>query len=77
MVPQEEEQLLNPVTVAPDNCAAVHVNVLPLTVELSAMLVAVPPQIVCGKAEPTGIALTVTMSVMDDPEQPLAAGVIV
>lgn len=70
-------QLLNPVTVAPDNWAAVHVNVLPFTVELRAKLVVVPPQIVCGEAEPTGIALTVTMSVMDDPEQPLAAGVIV
>ena len=59
--------------------AAVHVNVLPLAVELSAIPGAVALQMVCedGDAEPTGIGFTVTMAVIDDPAQPFAVGVIV
>jgi len=76
------DELLKPVIVPPAGVvviAAVQVNVLPLTVELSAMLVAVALQIVCeeGVADPTGIGLTVTTEVMAVPEQLLAIGVIV
>ena len=77
VVPHPVVQLLNPVTVAPDCCAAVQVNVLPLTVELSATPVAVPPQIVFGEAEPTGIGFTVTISVVVFPTQVFATGVMV
>jgi hypothetical protein len=35
-----------------ENTEAVQVNVVPLRVELSAMLVAVALQIVCGEADP-------------------------
>ena len=62
-MPHEEEQLLNSVIVPPVGVvmmAAVQVNVVPLTVELNATLVAVALQIVCGDAEPTGNGFTVT-----------------
>lgn len=74
------DELLNPVIVPPAGVvvmAVVQLNVVPLTVEFNATLVAVALQIVCGEAEPTGFGLTVTMSVIDDPEQPFAVGVIV
>ena len=74
------DELLNPVIVPPAGVvmiAAVQVNVVPLIVELNATLVAVALQMVCGEAEPTGFGLTVTMSLMDDPEQPFAVAVIV
>ena len=56
---------------------AVQVNVLPLRVELSAMLVAVALQIVCGEADPDGLGLTVTLTVKEFPTQPFAEGVTV
>ena len=40
------DELLNPVIAGPDNCAAVQVNVVPLTVEFKITLLAVPLQIV-------------------------------
>ena len=45
LVPHEEEQLLKPVTVAPLNCAAVHVNVVLPILELRVTDVAVPVHI--------------------------------
>ena len=77
MVPHPVVQLLNPVIVAPDNCAAVQVNELPLTVELSGTPVRVDPQIVLGEADPTGIGFTVTVSMVLPPIQPFAEGVMV
>jgi hypothetical protein len=77
VVPQEDVQLLNPVTVAPDSCAAVQVKVLPVTVEFNATLLAVLPQMVCGEAEPTGVGLTVTFTVKGEPAQPPLLGVTV
>ena len=69
--------MLKPVTVAPDNCDAVQVNVLPLTVEFKETLVEVPPQMVCAAPEPAGIGFTVTVAVMELPTHSLVAGVIV
>ena len=57
--------------------AAVHVNVVPLTVELNATLVAVALHIVCGEAEPTGLGFTVTSTLNVAPVHPFAVGVIV
>ena len=56
---------------------AVQVNVVPLTVEFKATLVAVLLQIVCGEAEPIGVGSTVTSTVNAEPAQPLAVGVTV
>ena len=56
---------------------AVQVNVVPLTVELKATLVAVLLQIVCGEAEPTGVGSTVTSTLNGEPMHPLAVGVTV
>lgn len=49
--------------------AAVQVYVVPVTVELNATLLAVPPHIVCGDAEPTGVGLTVIVKVFEGPVQ--------
>ena len=57
--------------VAPDCCAAVHVNVVPAAVELKATLVVAPLQMVSGLAEPTGFGFTVTSTVNGFPAQPL------
>ena len=50
---------------------------LPLTVEFNGTLVVAPPQIVWGDADPEGIGLTVTIAVIELPEHPFAAGVMV
>lgn len=63
VVPQAALQLLNPVMVAPDCCAAVQVNVVPGTVEFKLTLVVIPLQIDCGDAEPTGPFDTTTAAV--------------
>ena len=57
LVPHDDEQLLNPVTVAPLNCTAVHVNVVLPIDELRVTDDAVPVQMLCGDAEPTGKAV--------------------
>lgn len=44
--PQDELQLLNPVIVEPENCAAVQVNVVPPNPAVKATLLLVPEQIV-------------------------------
>jgi hypothetical protein len=71
--------LLKPEIVAPDNCAADHVNVVPVTFALRAILVVAPSQIVCedGVAVATGLGLTVIVTVIGVPAQLLAVGVIV
>ena len=72
--PQAEEQLLNPVIVPPEGAvciAVVQVYVVPVTVELNVTLLVVPPQIVCGEAEPTGVGLTVIVKVFGVPVQAL------
>jgi hypothetical protein len=71
------EPPLNPVTAAPDNCAAVHVKLVPATVEFKAMFVDDALQMVCALADPTGWGLTVTTTVSGVPTHPLAEGVIV
>ena len=67
--------------VAPEtsDSATVQENVVPVTLLVSAMDGAVPEHIVCnaGVVVATGIGFTVTTTVMDVPEQPLAVGVIV
>jgi len=76
----DPDELLNPVIVPPAGVvviAAVHVKVVPLTVEFNATLVAVALQIVCGEAEPTGRGLIVISTVKEVPAHPLAVGVIV
>ena len=78
LVPQDDAQLLNPVIVPPDGAvcmAAVHVNVVPLTVEFNATLVDAKLHIVCddGEAEPTGIGLTVISTVKVAPVQVVPA----
>ena len=52
-------------------------NVVPVTFELNATLLAASLQIVCGEAEPTGLGLTVTSTVKVEPMQPAALGVTV
>lgn len=68
-MPQAVPQLENPVIVAPDCCAAVHVYVVPATVELKATLVVAPLQIVSGLAEPKGFGFTVMSTVNVFPGQ--------
>ena len=53
--------LENPVTV-PDCKAAVHVKVVPLTVEFNVTEVATPLHLVCAVADPTGIGFTVKLN---------------
>ena len=82
VIPQAAAQLLKPVIVPPAGMvciAAAQVNVVPATVELNATLVVAALQIVCdeGVAEPTGVGFTVTSTVKNAPEQPLADGVTV
>ena len=66
---------------APDTpvCTTVQLKVVAETVLVNAMEVAVPEQIVCapGVAVATGIGLTVMVTVIEDPEQPSAVGVMV
>ena len=74
VVGQDEAQSLKPLSVPPDGAvciAAVHVNVVPLTVEFNATPVVPRLQIVCddGDAEPTGVGLTVKVKVLDEPVQ--------
>lgn len=63
---------------APD-CVTVQLYVVPVTVPLSAMDVALPEQMVCvaGVAVTVGTGLTVTVTVIGVPGQPPAEGVIV
>lgn len=61
--PQAAAQEENPVIAAPDKRAAVQVNVVPGTVELSTTFVASPLQIVCAEADPEGAAVTVMENV--------------
>lgn len=68
--------MLKPVTVAPESCEAVQVNVLPLTVEDKETFGEVPPQIVWAAPDPTGIGFTVMVAVVTFPKQPFATGVI-
>ena len=67
--------------VAPDTfvCTTVHEKVVPATLLVSAIDVAVPEQIVCdeGVAVAAGIGFTVTVTVIGVPTHPLAVGVIV
>lgn len=63
-VPQPEVQSLKPAIVAPDCWAAVHVKVVPPTVEFSVTLVVAPLQMVAGEAEPTGVELTERLTVV-------------
>ena len=51
---------------------------MPVTLELKATLLAVPPQIVCGEAEPTGVGLTVTVALIAEPVHngPVTAAVV-
>jgi hypothetical protein len=66
LVPQEDEQLLNPEIAPPLGgvwTAAVHVKVVPAIVEFKAILLATPLQMVCAVAEPTGFGFTVTVMV--------------
>ena len=66
VIPQDDAQSLKPVIVPPAGTvciAAVHVNVVPLTVEFNATLEVDPLQIACGDAEPTGVGLTVIVPV--------------
>lgn len=68
-------ELLKPVNVPPVggvSTPAVHVNVVPDTVEPKVTLLVAALQIVCGAAEPTGIGLTVTVAVAGVPAHPLA-----
>lgn len=69
VVPHAAPQFENPVIVAPDCCAAVHVNVVPAAVELNATLVVAPLQIVSGLADPIGFGFTVTSTVKVFPGQ--------
>lgn len=73
--PQEEEQLLAPVT--PD-CETVQEYVVPATVLLRASAGLVKEQIagVAFAAEPTGFGFTVTVAVMAEPVQEAVAGVM-
>ena len=80
VVPHAEAQLLKPVMVPPEGevcMAAVHVNVVPVTVEFNATLLVLPLQTVCGDAEPTGLGFTVTSTVNGVPAQPAKVGVTV
>ena len=77
LVPQDVLQFENPVIVDPDCCAAVHVKLLPVTVDVNATLLALPLHIVCAVADPTGLGFTVTSTVNVAPAQPLAVGVTV
>jgi hypothetical protein len=57
----------------------VHANVVPVTLLVNAILVAVPEHIVCvdGVAVAVGFGLTVIVTVIGVPGQPLAVGVTV
>ncbi|MBK8748872.1 MAG: hypothetical protein IPM04_13735 [Saprospiraceae bacterium] len=71
-VPHAEAQSLKPVIVPPVGVvciAADQVYVVPATVEFNATLLAVPSQMVCGEAEPTGVGLTVIVKVFGVPVQ--------
>jgi hypothetical protein len=57
--------------------AAVHVNVVPVTVEFNATLLDVPLQKLWGLAEPTGLGFTVTVTVNEFPVQLPDVGVTV
>jgi hypothetical protein len=59
--------------------ATVHEYVVPVTVPVNEMLVALPEQIVCeeGEAETVGVGLTVITTSMGVPMHPLAEGVMV
>ena len=67
--------------VAPDTpvCVTVQAKVVPATLLVSAMEEAVPEQIVCevGVAVTTGVGLTVMVTEIGVPGQPLAVGVMV
>jgi hypothetical protein len=80
VVPQDPAQLLNPESVPPEGAvwmAAVHVNVVPVTVEFNATLLDVPLQKLWGLAEPTGLGFTVTVTVNGLPVQLPDVGVTV
>jgi hypothetical protein len=66
---------------APDtfDCTTVQENVVPLTLLVNAIDVALPEQIVCddGVAVTTGAGLTVITTVIGVPAHPFAVGVIV
>lgn len=70
------EPLAAPLT--PD-CETVHAKVVPPTLLLNAIEVALPEQIVCeeGVAVADGTGFTVTVAVTALPAQPPAVGVIV
>ena len=55
----------------------VHANVVPATLLVNAMLVAVPEHIVCvaGVAVATGVGLTVIVTLIGVPAHPFAVGV--
>jgi hypothetical protein len=65
--------------VAPDTplCVTVQANVVPATLLVRAIDVAVPEQIVCvaGVAVATGVGLTVIVTVIAFPAHPFAVGV--
>ncbi|MBV6474491.1 MAG: hypothetical protein JPMHGGIA_02815 [Saprospiraceae bacterium] len=63
LVPQELLQLENPVIVAPENCAAVQVKLVPATLELRGTAPFSPLHMVTGAAEPTGPLVTTTETV--------------
>ena len=69
-MPQAVAQLLNPVMAAPENCAAVQVNVLPGIVEFKITRVVAPLQVICGDADPDGLGFTVTSTVNVFPIHP-------
>ena len=55
-------------------CVTVHANVVPVTLLVRAIPLAVPEQIVCdaGVAVTTGVGFTVMVTVIGVPGQPLA-----
>jgi hypothetical protein len=63
----------------PEVKAAVQLNVAPAVVLVKVIAVVPAVQIVCkvGEAVTIGIGLTVTTTVIGDPEQPFAIGVMV
>lgn len=65
--------------VAPDTplCVTVQANVVPVTLLVRAIDVAVPEHIVCddGVAVATGVGLTVMVTVIAFPAHPFAVGV--